>query len=136
MTLSRQDEQQDRLDVLRNDQRLRNQGSTFHQFATSDANEDRGASISNPNVIGAKPSAATQYPAAADWTRDPVPKENQLGVDINEMPTCGEPHELRASVSLGSPSLLSSTQATSGSAPTPLADAGPVLSSRKSYRRA
>ena len=90
--LSKHEEQQERLDVLKNEQRLRNQGSTFSEFAQSDAATSRGryGAISSPQVVGQQ--AIPNYPAAF-LQHDPVPDEPSLGVNINEMPVCGEPHE-------------------------------------------
>ena len=97
--LSRQEEMAERKDYLENEKRLRNQGTTFSEFAQSDAATSLGrfGAVSSPRVIGEK-SPAAQYPAGSNWTVDPVPPELPLGVDINEMPVCGEPHELKASI--------------------------------------
>ena len=140
--LSKHEEQELRRQVLENDQQVR--GSTFHQFGSSEAAESRGrfTEHSSATVIGSSPSPAPQYPAAADWTRDPVGPEMPLGVSINEMPTCGEPHELKRSIADdASPgrSFISSVQATASSAPeqpanTPLADAE-LAFSHKTFRR-
>jgi hypothetical protein len=68
--LSKQIEQADRLEVLENEKRLRNQGSTFSQFAESEASTPLGRfnAISNPTIIGSKPSPATQYPQGPAWS--------------------------------------------------------------------
>jgi hypothetical protein len=95
--LSRQQEQLERLEAVENERRLRNQGSTFSQFAESDAATPLGRfkEVSNPTVIGA--TKVPQYPAAY-LQHDPVPDEPPTGVNINEHPPVGELHELRASI--------------------------------------
>ena len=110
--LSKQQEQAERLDVLRNEQRLRNQGgSTFSAFAQADADIDRGRFTAHERstVVGATP--VTKYDGAPNWACDPVPQEPSLDVNINEMPVCGEPHEQRPSPS-PEPSIHSSALAT------------------------
>ena len=98
MMLSRQEEQEERKQVIANERRLRNQATTFSQFGESDAATSLGrfSAVSNATVIGSTPTPAAAYPAAF-LQHDPVPDENPLGVDINDMPPCGEPHEVRAS---------------------------------------
>jgi hypothetical protein len=95
--LSKHEEQSERMEILRNEKRLRNQGSTFSQLAESDATTPLGrfSAISSPHVVGSE--SIPKYPAAF-LQHDPVPDEPKLGIDINEMPTCGEPHEIRASL--------------------------------------
>jgi hypothetical protein len=131
MALSRQEDQQVRLDVLRNDQRLRNQGSTFSQFAEAEAAEARGrySAVNAASVVGSSPNVSAQYPAAADWTRDPVGPEMPLGVSINEMPSCGEQHELKASVPSPEPSPAQATD------PGPASDNAPPPTSRGGVER-
>jgi hypothetical protein len=140
--LSKHEEQASRLEILENEKRVRNPGTTFHQFGSSEAAEARGrfSSISNPTVIGSTPTPASAYPAAF-LQHDPVPDEPKLGVDINAMEPVGEPHELRASIASLGPS-THSAKATPNPASgepstppnTPLADAG-LGFSRKTFRR-
>jgi hypothetical protein len=96
--LSRQEELVERREVLENEKRLQGsssgQGSTFLQHTHNDVG-GRFAAISSPVVVGTK--QIPQYPAAF-FQRDPVPDEPALGIDINEMPPVGEPHELAASI--------------------------------------
>jgi hypothetical protein len=100
LMLSKHEEQLERRETLENDRRVREQGTTFTRFAQSEAAESRGRFTAHDTstVIGGTPTPASAYPAAF-LNHDPVPDEPPLGVDINEMPTCGEPHELAASIS-------------------------------------
>jgi hypothetical protein len=86
--LSKQEEQQERLDVLRNDQRLRNPGSTFSQFAASEASTPLGrfSAISAPHVVGSE--SIPKYPAAF-LQHDPVPTEPPLGYSIEAQEPLG-----------------------------------------------
>ena len=63
--------------VLRNDRLVREQATTFHQFAAVEAEEIRGrfGSTEKATVIGSTP--APDYPAAYQQ-RDPVPTEPPL----------------------------------------------------------
>ena len=87
--------QAEREAVLRNDQRA----ATMQGRAQAEADDVRGrwAEINKSNVVGATPTV--QYPRlpSGPWA-DPVqiPPEEPLGYDINEVPICGEPHELTA----------------------------------------
>jgi len=90
--LSRQEEEQERRKTLENDLKVLEQrrGSTFHQYAQSQAdeiNQGRFAAIGSPRVVGSQPNVSSQYPAAAAHQRDPVGVEPPLGIDINAMPT-------------------------------------------------
>ena len=71
MTLSRQEEMEERKSVLRNEQRLRNPGTTLNQFAQSEAAEARGRFTAHEQskVIGS--TLVPQYPAGSAWTADP-----------------------------------------------------------------
>ena len=106
--------------VLQNDRRVREQGSTFSQFAQSEASEIGGRFAANERatVVGADPVPG--YPAAFQQ-RDPVPDEPPLGYRIHDL----TPHELEpsmASISLpveeaqstGDPAHAPSSPATSG----------------------
>jgi hypothetical protein len=130
MPLSRQEEQQDRLDVLRNDQRL---GTTLNQFAQSEAAEARGrfTAQQQSTVVGA--SSVPKYPAAF-LNHDPVPDEPALGYAIDAQEPLG-------------PSLPSLAQGNSGDPDAPLTTASssaglmsergsPPFSSHRAYRRA
>jgi hypothetical protein len=94
--LSRQEEEQERIETLRNDQRVREQqqaqGSTFHQHAQSAANDTGGgrfASLGAPTVTGA--TAIPKYPAAGAHQSDPVGIEPPLGFSVNDMPGLENP---------------------------------------------
>jgi hypothetical protein len=99
MTTEFQHEQEERRETLLNDARVREQqrGATLSGFAQAEANIDRGRFTANEKstVVGASP--IPQYPAAFQQ-RDPVPDEPALGVDLNALEPCGEPHELKASI--------------------------------------
>src|SRR5689334_435662 len=103
--LSGQEEQAERLDVLKNDARVR--GSTFSQFAESDADTDRGRFTSHERstVIGSSPTPASQYPAGPAWSAVELPPEPSLSASVNDMQPTGERHEVCASI----PSTLGQT---------------------------
>jgi hypothetical protein len=65
MPLSRQEEQNDRLEVLENEKRLK--GATLSQFAQADAAEARGRFTAHEQskVIGS--TLVPQYPAGPAW---------------------------------------------------------------------
>ena len=93
--LSRQEEEQERKQVLRNDARVREQqGSTFHTFAQADADiPGRFSAVAHQIVVGADPFP--NYPAAAAHQRDPCGQEPPLGYAIDAMPEL-EPSMTRA----------------------------------------
>ena len=77
--------------------------TTYHQQASAQiALEGTGRfALSNdrsaqPAVSGSEP--LVRYPGGAAWTRDPHPTEPPLGVSVEAMEACGEPHEVAASV--------------------------------------
>ena len=105
--------------VLRNDRLVREQATTFHQFAAVEAEEIRGrfGSTEKATVIGSTP--APDYPAAYQQ-RDPVPTEPPLGVDVNALEPTGELHEIRQSLEdFPEPVSASSAQITGGPADAP-----------------
>ena len=75
-------------DVLRNDQRLRDQGSTYMAHTHNDTGV-RFSAVSNPKVIGSTPNPAPQYPAGNAWAAGDQGIEPSLGVDINKVERCG-----------------------------------------------
>jgi hypothetical protein len=92
--LSRQEEEAERIETMRNDasvreqqkqreaEHQRNEGTTFHQFAQSQAGELSGgrfAAIGTPNVTGTAPIPT--YPAASPSWQIQLPDEPPLGVD-------------------------------------------------------
>lgn len=148
--LSRQEEDRERRETLRNDlsvrqqqeesrrvfaqdQSLPNQATTFHQFAQADAETPRGrfTQVDAATVVGANPFP--NYPAAAAHQRDPVPKEEPLGYRIDEL----EPdHSPLAQEALEpSPLVQGSTSAPALEAPSPRDDVEPDAGARL-YRRA
>lgn len=145
MTTEAQLEQQERSQVLRNDQRVREQASTFLQQTHIDDAGGRFSAVNAASVVGADP--IPKYPAAsAPFQIDPVPNEEPLGYEIHSLgpdyslsqghaPTeattgQGVEHAVGAH-SLGPPP--STAQAPGPTSATP-SDVGP-LSSRRSYRR-
>ena len=65
--LSRQEEEQERREVLENDRRVREQqqGTTFHQRAQAEASIETGrfTAVNAAHVVGSEPAA--RYPAAS-----------------------------------------------------------------------
>ena len=119
-------------DVLRNDQR-----TTLSQFAQSDADIDRGRFTTHERstVVGA--SSVPQYPAGPAWCDADQGLEPPLGVCIDAMEPCGQPHELKAIADLGPSSLASPDQeppSRSSQVVPPLADERLGFSQR-AYRR-
>jgi hypothetical protein len=79
--LSKHEEQAERLDVLKNEARLRSSSSRAHDGSTflAHTHNDVGgrfAAISSPVVVGTEP--IPKYPAAF-LQHDPVPDEPALG---------------------------------------------------------
>jgi hypothetical protein len=96
---SRSDEQKLRRETLENDKKVREQGTTFHQFAESEANEPRGrwAATNEATVIGEVP--IPPYTAGANWCSDPCGDEPPLGYAIDEqLEPVGTPQEIEASI--------------------------------------
>ncbi len=135
--LSKHIEQLERLEITENDKALRrtsSQGSTYMAHTHNDTG-GRFSAISNPTVIGSEPIVRyPQLPASSPWAGpDLVPTEPPLGVDINEMDTTGQPHEIRAS------SLEPSTPPSAKAAPNPAPAQTPLtagMGSSRTYRRA
>jgi hypothetical protein len=99
--LSRQEEEQERIETLRNDQFVRQQqrqaeASTMHQHAVAQAdetNQGRFAATGVPTVTGSTP--IPKYPAASPSWQIQLPDEPPLGFDN---PALEEPSTLPASV--------------------------------------
>jgi hypothetical protein len=98
--LSKQEDELARRETLENDRklleaerrRIQIEGTTFHQFGQSQAdeiNQGRFAAIGVPTVTGATP--IPKYPAAAAHQADPCGPEPVLGYDVNEMPALESP---------------------------------------------
>lgn len=136
MPLSRQEEMDERKSILENDQRLRNQGTTFHQFGTSEAETPKGRFTAHDTaqVVGATP--VPSYIGAPNWAHDPVPQENPTGIDINAIEPTGEKFEVERSLSV--PTSSASTPLAEHGDPTldrtPRGVGSPTFSSR-TYRR-
>jgi hypothetical protein len=124
--LSKQEEQAERKEVLENDKRLREQGSTFLDHQHDEAG-GRFKEVGASNVIGSTEMIAGAYPAASSAHQTELPPEKPLGYDINAL----EPLE---------PSVTHGSAAQSESAPLPTPGdvertTEPLLSSRRNYRR-
>jgi hypothetical protein len=93
--LSKQEEEQERREVLENDRRVREQQQqtgTFFSHGVSQALDTAGgrygAAMGAPNVTGATP--IPKYPAAAAHQADPVGTEPPLGFSVNDLePSAG-----------------------------------------------
>jgi hypothetical protein len=95
MVTEAQRDQQDRIDVQRNDADVRRQqqGSTLHAFAQADAAQPRGryASVDATQVIASEP--LVKYPAASGpWQSDPVGQEPPLGYSVHDLEPSTVPH--------------------------------------------
>jgi hypothetical protein len=90
--LSSQEEQQERIRVMRNDARLREQAGTFMSHTHSDVGGRYGAAQPSPYVIGSTPTPI--YPQAA-FQHDPCGLEPPLGyrVDAPDEPSTTPPVE-------------------------------------------
>jgi hypothetical protein len=88
--LSRHEEQNDRLEVLENEKRLR--ASTLSQFAQSEAAEARGRFTAHEQSTVVGGSAIPKYPAAY-LNHDPVPQEPSVGYRINDLNPTDPPTE-------------------------------------------
>ena len=91
--LSKHEEQAERCEVLENDKRVREQGSTFLAHTHDDLSGGRFAKVSPQIIVGADP--ITNYPAAAAHQHDPVGPEPPLGYSVDAMP--GDPTDVPAS---------------------------------------
>ena len=111
--LSSQEEQREREEVMRQDadfrrqqreQAQREQSSTFHQHAQSEANVDLGrfGTLGNPTVVGAEPAVKyPQLPSSSPWSgAQPEPGiEPPLGFENSAL----EPSTSHACVEATSP---------------------------------
>jgi hypothetical protein len=148
--LSSQIDQQERKEVLRNDQRVREQAATLHGFAQSDAALPRGrfTSVTAENVVGAEP--IIKYPQASHpFQSDPCGPEPALGYRVDDLePTssfvaqAGESAFRRSGEDAGSPRTSplepcpTPVQAPAPpSAPAPSGSGGGAFSPRRSFRR-
>lgn len=104
MTTEFQREQQERRETLENDKRLREQGkergSTFAQFAESEATEIHGrfAGREKSVVVGSTANPGAAYPQGPVWSSGDQELEPPLGQDVNAMVPTGEAHEVAASI--------------------------------------
>jgi hypothetical protein len=101
--LSKQEEEQERREVLENDRKVLEQRcSTFHAHAQAQADEmsqGRFAAIGAPRVVGSTPNPAAQYPAASSAHQIELPPEQAFGYSVDDMPELENPAAVSASVS-------------------------------------
>ena len=131
--LSKQEEEQERREVLENDQRVREQqqaqGGTFYQHGLAQAdeiNQGRFAAVGAPTVVGSKPNPSTQYPAASAAHQTKLPPEQPLGFSIDDMPGLENP--TGDAFSGLSPPVATGGAADAPSAPPDVEHAAPPLS--------
>jgi hypothetical protein len=93
MTFSNNSDQKERKAILKND------ATTLHKFAQSEAGEI-GGRFAKPATLNASQSAVhyPKLPTSSPWSSDPVPPEEPLGIDVSEAPIVGEPAEVEASL--------------------------------------
>jgi len=93
--LSKQEEEQERREVLENDRKvLEQRGSTYHQHGVAQADElsqGRFAATGAPRVVGSTPNPASQYPAASAAHQTELPPEQPLGYSVDDMPGLENP---------------------------------------------
>jgi hypothetical protein len=94
---SERKEQAERKAVLDNDRKVR-EGATFLDHARAEASEPRGrfSATNKETVVGSMPTV--NYPAAPNWSPDPVPPEPSLGVEVDAQEAVGTPQEIEASI--------------------------------------
>jgi hypothetical protein len=78
----------EKLATLRNDAgKPQGPTGTYHSRAQSELGQELGRfahlTRGQQSVVGA---TSNIYPAAASWTRDPVPDEKPLGYSVNDLP--------------------------------------------------
>jgi len=103
MSFSNNSSQKERAAILRNEQRLRNeQATTFHSFATSEADAVGGrfARATQSNVIGSSPVSYPRLPSNGPWSdADPSGPEAPYPIDLSEPPEpVGTAAEIEASL--------------------------------------
>jgi hypothetical protein len=110
--------------VFADDQSLPRPGTTYNQFAQSDADIPRGRFTEHERstVVGAQPTI--NYPAAAAHQHDPVGQEPALGYRIDEMPALDEP----STVLLSSPVEQTCPMSDASLSPLQREDVGPFSS--------
>jgi hypothetical protein len=93
--LSSQQDQHDRKEVLENDRRVREQGSTY----LAHTHDDEGGRWAKPSmVVGTTPTP--QYPGAAPaWAHDPSGVEPPLNYQIDALEPVGTFQEIQKSLS-------------------------------------
>ena len=93
MTFRNDSDQKERRAVIKND------ATTLHQFAQSEAGEI-GGRYARPQTVNASQQAVhyPKLPTNSPWSSDPVPPEEPLGIDVSEAPITGEKFEVEASL--------------------------------------
>ena len=86
-------DQRERRQIIKND------ASTLHQFAQSEAG-DIGGRFAKPATVNASEQAVhyPRLPTTSPWSSDPVPPEPPYGQDISEPPIVGESWEVEQSL--------------------------------------
>jgi hypothetical protein len=143
MTLSRQEEMEERREVVENERRLRNQGTTFSRFAQADADQRRGRfdEHEKATVNGSEPIVRyPQLPASSPWAGpDLVPTEPSLGYRINDLNPTDPPADPSDLASVPPPMVVQGNgpnPALGDHAPTPLAERDAGLGSfSRAFRR-
>src|SRR6516162_10947870 len=128
--LSKQEEEQERREVLENDRKvLEQRGSTYHQHGVAQAdeiNQGRFAATGAPRVVGSTPNPASQYPAASAAHQTELPPEQPLGYSVDDMPGLENP--TGDAFSGLSPPVATGGAADAPSAPPDVEHAAPPLS--------
>jgi hypothetical protein len=109
-------ETRERQEVLRNDQKVREEQepTTMHGLAIASADDEAGGRFARVNptmVVGSTPGPAyPRLPGSSPWHGpDPVGQEPLLGSDINFVEPCGTAAEIEASLrALASPTGVAS----------------------------
>jgi hypothetical protein len=114
--LSRQEEEQERREVLENDRLLREQqkASTFHQHAQAQALDTAGgrfAATGAPRVVGSTPNPSLQYPAASAAHQTELPREPSLGYSVDQLDPLESPSFAQGQLPDSAPAAAASTNA-------------------------
>jgi|SRR5215471_13221469 len=123
--------QAERRRIMANDRRA----TTYHSFAQSSINDERGGRYSaiddRPAVTGSSPIAYPQLPEGNPWAKNELPDEPPTGIDINAQDPTGEVFEVKASEQ--SPSSPSSPVSGDGEVGDRATATSPVI--RSKFRR-
>jgi hypothetical protein len=93
-------ENRERQEVLRNDQKVREQAATYHGFASAELAQPRGRfgeAEGKQFVVGSTPGPVyPKLPASSPWAHDPAPNEEPLGFRVDAMPELASPTDALA----------------------------------------